>query len=395
MMDLELLKEIPGYKAILKSVIKTQIQLLIEQLSDHTGEESIILTASINDGTLSHLGSNRGKGFLEGRDEIKSQFLGYCLQIPGPQARTSYQRDMSDSFHSDSSAPKRQKFHSDSVSSIQQTFGDQELTDYSVPVVPSVHNQVSNRAKVHPRRPPARPPARSSTSTTVTPVSDTYKTFSDSDTTAAIVKEEDLSDSQDTNYTSIEGSSAEPQSASSTQTQFDGGDRKAIKDSVPRTIESEDSSQHSSVKIEPIAEEDLELEITGVEMAGGAGTKTVGMHGDWEQNVSGEMGYQSSVMDESQDQSENQFNAFRVKNLPRSRSKPEDSIVYISSLKFYTCEFCGKYFPSQSHLERHVKIHTGQKDWPCQYCEKAFRRKDHLKSHLKSHASVIRSGKGS
>ena len=28
-MDLELLKEIPGYKAILKSVIKTQIQLLV------------------------------------------------------------------------------------------------------------------------------------------------------------------------------------------------------------------------------------------------------------------------------------------------------------------------------------------------------------------------------
>ena len=54
--------------------------LQIEQLCDHTGEESIILTASINDGTLSHLGSNMGKGFFEGRDEIKSQFLGYCLK---------------------------------------------------------------------------------------------------------------------------------------------------------------------------------------------------------------------------------------------------------------------------------------------------------------------------
>ena len=51
----------------------------IEQLSDQTGEESIILTASINEGTLSHLGSNMGKGFFEGRDEIKSQFLGYCI----------------------------------------------------------------------------------------------------------------------------------------------------------------------------------------------------------------------------------------------------------------------------------------------------------------------------
>lgn len=52
----------------------------MEQLADHTGEESIILTASVHDGTLSHLGSSTGKGFLEGRDEIKSQFLGYCLK---------------------------------------------------------------------------------------------------------------------------------------------------------------------------------------------------------------------------------------------------------------------------------------------------------------------------
>ena len=33
MMELELLKEIPGYNAILKSVIKTQIQLLVSTLS--------------------------------------------------------------------------------------------------------------------------------------------------------------------------------------------------------------------------------------------------------------------------------------------------------------------------------------------------------------------------
>lgn len=78
--ELEVLKEIPGYKAILKSVLKSQIQLLIEQLSNQTGEESIILTASVHDGSLSHLGSSSGKGFLEGRDEIKAQFLGYCLK---------------------------------------------------------------------------------------------------------------------------------------------------------------------------------------------------------------------------------------------------------------------------------------------------------------------------
>jgi len=52
----------------------------IEQLSNHTGEESIILTANVHDGALSHLGSNTGKGFMEGRDDLKSQFLGFCLK---------------------------------------------------------------------------------------------------------------------------------------------------------------------------------------------------------------------------------------------------------------------------------------------------------------------------
>ena len=52
----------------------------VEQLADHTGEESVILTASVSDGSLSHLGSDAGKVFLEDHDDIKSQFLGFCLK---------------------------------------------------------------------------------------------------------------------------------------------------------------------------------------------------------------------------------------------------------------------------------------------------------------------------
>ena len=52
----------------------------VEQLADHTGEESVILTASVSDGSLSHLGSESGKVFLEDHDDIKSQFLGFCLK---------------------------------------------------------------------------------------------------------------------------------------------------------------------------------------------------------------------------------------------------------------------------------------------------------------------------
>ncbi|XP_052283920.1 zinc finger protein with KRAB and SCAN domains 1-like [Dreissena polymorpha] len=79
-MEQEVLREIPGYKAILKSVLKSQIQFLLEQLSDQGGEESVILTASVHDGSLSALGSHTGRGFMDGKDDIKAQFLGYCLK---------------------------------------------------------------------------------------------------------------------------------------------------------------------------------------------------------------------------------------------------------------------------------------------------------------------------
>jgi len=54
--------------------------LQVEQLAAHTDEESIILTASVADGTLSHIGSESGKSFLEDHDDVKSQFLGFCLK---------------------------------------------------------------------------------------------------------------------------------------------------------------------------------------------------------------------------------------------------------------------------------------------------------------------------
>ena len=56
------------------------ISFQVEQLANHTGEESVILTASVSDGSLSHLGSESGKVFLEDHDDIKSQFLGFCLK---------------------------------------------------------------------------------------------------------------------------------------------------------------------------------------------------------------------------------------------------------------------------------------------------------------------------
>ena len=45
----------------------------VEQLSETTGDESILLTASVSDGVLSHLGSESGKGYDAGLQ--KADFL--------------------------------------------------------------------------------------------------------------------------------------------------------------------------------------------------------------------------------------------------------------------------------------------------------------------------------
>lgn len=74
------LKDLPGYKAILKAVLKSQIQNLVEQLSKEAEEETVLLSVSTADGTLSHLGSLHGKDFLQNKDDIKFQFLTHCLK---------------------------------------------------------------------------------------------------------------------------------------------------------------------------------------------------------------------------------------------------------------------------------------------------------------------------
>ncbi|KAK3590894.1 hypothetical protein CHS0354_020872 [Potamilus streckersoni] len=73
------LQDSPEYKAVLQSVIKYEIQSLLERLSE-TGEESVVLMASSSDGSTSHLGSQKGTGFLQCQlyEDLEKQFLSFC-----------------------------------------------------------------------------------------------------------------------------------------------------------------------------------------------------------------------------------------------------------------------------------------------------------------------------
>ncbi|CAL4176018.1 unnamed protein product, partial [Meganyctiphanes norvegica] len=54
-----------------------------------------------------------------------------------------------------------------------------------------------------------------------------------------------------------------------------------------------------------------------------------------------------------------------------------------TSKKTYQCCYCDKSFHNSSNLNRHIRLHMGERPYKCNQCGHAFAQKQHLATHQK------------
>ncbi|XP_052763460.1 zinc finger protein 768-like isoform X10 [Mya arenaria] len=344
--DMDVIKEVPGYKVILKAVLKAQIQQLIEQLATTTEEESIIITASVADGTLSHLGSDSAKGFLEDHEDVKSQFLGYCL-------KTHHQRKQEEKERKDLEAE---------VAKIQQALP---------PLYPSPRGSLRGgyRARAprftSPRFPgvrhepysvPRTPSARPGVSPMATEPKTNVKTepYDPNMNTSGV----SLLDNDDDNSKS--SSSTIPTEQGQEGMGQGSGDVSGLV--VAGSADDDNDTDNVTIKQEILQGEE-DLEITGVEPGMPIPTSQA-----WDPNAAMGMNFDPSGATGSQ-----------------ADLAAQQGYIMARGKRDNVCVFCGKEFGQPSWLRRHMMIHTGHKPYKCDICGKAFTLKGNVKQHRLTH----------
>ncbi|XP_045181213.2 uncharacterized protein LOC123540335 isoform X3 [Mercenaria mercenaria] len=447
--DLDVIKDIPGYKVILKAVLKSQIQQLVEQLASTTEEESVILTASVADGTLSHLGSQSGKGFLEDHEDIKSQFLGFCLKKHHRDKQEKERQEAEAALIQATQAAARQRSPRGPYPARSPRFSSPHGPGPIHPVAltrsPRGGGMISPGNR-HEPYPAARPSRRTSTEPSPVKVNngsgqvikvelDTHSNENDT-----INQDTDQSSSHQSNApSSVKSESGEKdedaQSESSNSTipneplaegiSLDSDLSNVI--SGPSHTQSGESSEidpNVSVKIEALTESEMELEITGVEPG-----RPVVPQDNWDPNISLGMNFDPSqgATGNQADMSGQGYNMpkFRVpetggycsasekftSSLPLKKDISSSSrqgqnlagttvsvpgggtyiFKQVDGISVFLCGFenCEKVFSSKKNVKIHLLSHMKEKPFKCGQCSFSTAYKKSLQTHqLIKHTSV-------
>ncbi|XP_055083960.1 oocyte zinc finger protein XlCOF7.1-like [Periophthalmus magnuspinnatus] len=69
----------------------------------------------------------------------------------------------------------------------------------------------------------------------------------------------------------------------------------------------------------------------------------------------------------------------------RARAGVNNGTDEVADKKKYECPICQKKFGTMPNLQRHIRVHRGERPFSCLICEKTFTRKYNLNKHLKIH----------
>lgn len=57
-------------------------------------------------------------------------------------------------------------------------------------------------------------------------------------------------------------------------------------------------------------------------------------------------------------------------------------VLHCDDENTHMCTFCGKGFKRRSHLQRHIRLHTGEQPYPCPHCHLRFARSERRNQHV-------------
>ncbi|XP_033096562.1 zinc finger protein 3-like [Anneissia japonica] len=82
---------------------------------------------------------------------------------------------------------------------------------------------------------------------------------------------------------------------------------------------------------------------------------------------------------------DNSIDEYSNRKLNISSNSKKDLKIHTTGGKTYDCKHCGNKFTQSFNLQRHLKIHTDEKQYECGHCGKEFIEGGHLKRHIRIH----------